>query len=223
MTPDIRHLTLPFICRARKGHIHINIQPNRDPDTAWGFDLIFPSIPRADFAHQYFGFPVMKAEVEYPIPSNPSSGYGSLFGWIQFVTTTTGSSESKTEIDIYPAFEKRSNSPFAIWGYKPTLFDAPCRLLKDDAKVEHLGWRAQSFLCLLEDAGITRTVKVCSGGGFEWGFDIEVKDDGSGEASNARKILIKDAAPMDVKGKWNERVELLRKLYPDWVFREYEA
>jgi hypothetical protein len=164
----------------------------------------------------------MKAEIEYPIASNPSSGYGSLFGWIQFVTTKTESSESETEIDIYPAF-KGSNSPFAMWGWKPTLFDAPSRLLKDDGKVEGLVWRAQSFLCYLEDAGMTRRVNICPGGGFGWGFDVEVKDGGSPESLNARKIVIKEAIALDLAKEWNERVGMLRSLYPDWEFREYEG
>jgi hypothetical protein len=223
MTSNTQHLTLPFNCRSSNGCIHIDLQPNQDSDTAWGYDLIFPSVPRADFARQYFGFPVMKAEIEYPIPSNPSSGYGSLFGWIQFVTTNKGGSESETEIDLYPAFEKDSNNPFAMWGYKPTLFDAPSRLLKDGGKAEGLVWSAQSFLCYLEDAGMTRRVKICPGGGFGWGFDVEVNDSGSSQSANARKIVIKEATALDVAKEWNECVGMLRNLYPNWAFREYEG
>jgi len=218
----VQHLNVPFTCRALHGRVHVILQENHDPDTAWGFDLIFPSIPPSDYPRQYFGFPVVKAEIEYPIPDNPSSGYGSLFGWIQFVKTTKKNNSSKTEIDIYPAFEEGSNSPFAVWGYKPTLFDAPARLIGDDGKAEELVWRAQSFLYFLEDAGMTRRVRACRGAGIEWGFDVELEAGAGNGGADKRKIVIKDAEVLDVEHEWNERLELLRKLYPDWEFRGYD-
>jgi hypothetical protein len=153
--------------------------------------MIFPSIAPSDYLRQYFGFPVMKAEIEYPIPDHPSSGYGSLFGWIQFVKTTKKNISSKTEIDIYPAFERGSNSPFAVWGYKPTLFDAPARLFDDDGKAEELVWRAQSFLCFLDDAGMTKRIRVCRGAGIEWGFDVKVEVGEGVGGADKRKIVIK--------------------------------
>lgn len=222
MISRTQRLNVPFTCRFLNGQIQVILQPNQDPDTAWGFNLISPSVPQSDYPRQYFSFPVMTAEIEYPLPSNPTSGYGSLFGWIQFVKTTKDN-KTKVEIDLYPAFERGSNSPFATWGYKPTLFDAPSRMLSSDGKGEALVWRAQSFLCFLEDAGMKKRVNVCLGAGFEWGFDVEVAADAGERGAGSRNIVIKDADLLDVEREWNARVILLKELYPEWEFRVYGA
>ncbi|KAH6663367.1 hypothetical protein B0J14DRAFT_276862 [Halenospora varia] len=226
MSSKIQRLNLLFKCRGQPGEIHITLQPNLDPAHAWGLDLIYPSIPVSSFQEQFFGFPVIHAEIEYPtfIPkSQPSgSGYGSLFGWIQVIKTTklnvtAMKEEGEWEMDIYPSFKEGSNSPFAYWGYKPVLFDAPARLLREDAKVQGLKWRAQSFLCVIEDAGMGRSVRVCPGGGFGWGFDIRAVPENK-EGGVSREIHIVDAEPLDLEIEWSGRVELLRRLYPDWTF-----
>lgn len=121
------------------------------------------------------------------------------------------------EIDIFP-YAMDLKSPFCYWGYNPTAFDAPARLLKDDRKVEDLVWRAQSFLCVLEDAGMTKRVRLIEGAGYGWGFDNESVES-SGETDVQRKIIIKGLEILDVDKEWGERLTLLRELYPEWTFR----
>ncbi|KAH8685437.1 hypothetical protein BGZ60DRAFT_395186 [Tricladium varicosporioides] len=225
MASKIKYLTLLFKCRDQPGEIHITLQPNLDPVHAWGLDLIYPSIPASSFQDQFFGFPVIHAEIEYPTLTPESqhsgSGYGSLFGWIQVVKTVKLDDKAtdnwgEWEMDIYPSFKQGSNSPFAYWGHKPALFDAPARLLRKDQEYQGLKWRAQSFLCIIEDAGLGRSVRVCPGGGFGWGFDIDAIPGNKGGTS--REIHIVDAKPLDLETEWDGRVDLLRRLYPDWAF-----
>ncbi|KAF4630470.1 hypothetical protein G7Y89_g7667 [Cudoniella acicularis] len=221
---ETQHLTLPFRCRNQAGNIRVTMQPNNDLDHAWGLDLIFPSVPQLDFPRQFFGFPVIQAKIDYPIPPSSSAGYGNLLGWIQLVKAGDPNSFTQEglvewEMDIYPSFSKDSNSPFAIWGHNPTMFDAPARLLSEDGKEPKLAWRAQSFLCVIRDAGMTRQVELCRGGSFSWGFDIEVTRSGE-EQEDARNIVVKTVEPLDLEQGWNERLSLLRSLYPDWGFQE---
>ena len=122
------------------------------------------------------------------------------------------------EMDIFP-YAKDLKSPFCYWGYNPTAFDAPARLLKENDAMEEVFWRAQSFLCVLEDAGVTKCVKLVEGAGFTWGFDIETLK-GSEETGLRRKITVKSVEIMDVEKEWAERLALLRDLYPDWTFRD---
>jgi hypothetical protein len=183
-----QNITIPFTSRDQPGKITVTVQANHDPHHAAGLDLIFPQIPQKDFPKQFHGFPVTKATIEYPLSSpSPASlpeSYASLFGWIQFVkaipvdiTHNANNESGQWEMDIYP-YASDLNSPFAVWGFNPTLFDAPARLLgpsSDDGKKvgsgdedepEELVWRAQSFLCVLEDAGITKRVQLIEGSGF---------------------------------------------------------
>ena len=119
------------------------------------------------------------------------------------------------EMDIYP-FAKDLKMPFCFWGHNPTAFDAPCRLLKENGKVEEMFWRAQTFLCVLEDAGMSKKVKVIEGAAFGWGFDIQAIEENGGGIE--RKIVIMEAKALDLEKEWADRIVLLRKEYPDWTF-----
>ena len=127
----------------------------------------------------------------------------------------TSKETGEWEMDIYP-FAKDLGMPFCFWGHNPTAFDAPCRLLREDGKVEEMVWRAQSFLCVLEDAGLSKRVKVLDGAAFGWGFDIE-KVEGTGSGVE-RKIVIAEVEVLDLKKEWVDRLLLLRKEYPAWMF-----
>lgn len=118
-------------------------------------------------------------------------------------------------MDLYP-WAKDLPNPFCFWGYNPTAFDAPARLLADDGEVEELVWRAQSFLCVLEDAGMSRRVKVLDGAAFGWGFDIKSIEGRVG--TQERKIVVTDVEVLDLEKEWAGRLMLLRKEYPDWTF-----
>lgn len=165
----------------------------------------------------------MKASIEYPGPSAPFSSYAQLLGWIQFVkaipVNSDGSKETgEWEMDIYP-FAKDLKMPFCFWGHNPTAFDAPCRLVKEDGTFEEMVWRAQSFLCVLEDAGMSKNVKVLEGAAFGWGFDVETVE-GIGGKGAERKIVVKDVEVVDLEKEWAGRLELLRKEYPEWSFSD---
>jgi hypothetical protein len=122
---------------------------------------------------------------------------------------------SDWEMDIYP-FAKDLGMPFCFWGHNPTAFDAPCRLLKEDGRVEEMVWRAQSFLCVLEDAGMSKRVKVLKGAAFGWGFNAKSVE-GSG-GGGERKIVVAEVEVLDLEKEWTERLALLRREYPAWTF-----
>jgi hypothetical protein len=159
----------------------------------------------------------MSASIAYSVPANPYLGYRSLFGWIQSVKETKKSEPGRDwEMDIFP-FAKDLKNPFAYMGFNPTAFDAPARLLDEHGKNEGLIWRAQSYLCVLEDVGLSKVVQVVPGAAFTWGFDIEVEESSPLE----RRIAIAKAEAIDVETEWRERLELLRESYPEWTFRDF--
>lgn len=214
-----QRLTIPFTSRSLHGEIQATLRPNDDPVHAHGLDLIFPSIPHSSFPMQFFGFPVLHGHITYPIPAPPHSTYACLFGWVQFVRSVPFGTPpdadlkySGWEIDVYP-YANDLQTPFAYWGYNPSIFDAPATLLDESGKVDEKEWRAQSFLTVLEDAGMTKRVKLVPGVAVGWGFDIRANEGGNG-----RNIVIKGLELLDPQTEWNGRLELLRDLYPAWTF-----
>jgi hypothetical protein len=215
----IQRLTIPFTSRSLHGEIQATLRPNHDPAHAHGLDLIFPSTPSSSFPTQFFGFPVLHGHVTFPIPASPHPTYACLFGWFQFVRSvplgTPPDADLKYsgwEMDVYP-YAKDLQTPVTYWGYNPSIFDAPAILLDESGKVDEKEWRAQSFLTVLEDAGMTKRVKLVPGAAFGWGFDIRAKEDGNG-----RDIVIKGLEVLDAQKEWNGKLELLRDLYPAWTF-----
>jgi len=213
-----QQLSIPFSCRGQGGKIDITLQPNNDPQHAWGLDLIFTHIPPSGLKANFHGFPVVSAKVIYPEPADPAgplSGYGSLFGWIQLVKADKADNDGEWEMDIFP-WAKDLRSPFSYWGHCPTAFDAPAQLLAEaDVWTK---WRAQSFLCVLLDAGISKRV-VPVGAAFSWGFDIErTESRGAEPGFLGRKFLLQEVEVMDIEKEWSERVPSLRAWYPEWQF-----
>lgn len=90
-------------------------------------------------------------------------------------------------------------TPYAWYGLKPDLFDAPSREARYD-----MDWEAHSFLCLSPDAVMTRHVQAITG--FSWGFTVV----GTG-------ITL---VPLGVLGSevWDGHLDLLRASYAEWVF-----
>lgn len=147
---------LPFTLRNVDGVVSVEVEPNDDP-AALGYELLAPAVP---FEH-LTGYPVCTAQIEYP-----ARGYAAMFGWIQFVR----SSDSEGDPSIFeldPIYLYREiPTPFAWFGLKPTLFDAPTRETRSPMR-----WRARSYLCAVPDAVISQEVApVC---GFGWGFDAD--------------------------------------------------
>jgi hypothetical protein len=215
-------LSVSFISRSKAGKIHVTYQPNTDDEHAAGLDLIFPSIPPSSFRKQFHGFPVMQATVEYPIPAPALSSYACLFGWIQFIQVTPIQDSGEYgkpgdwEMDVYP-WAKDLKSPFCFWGHNPTAFDAPARLVAEGGEFETCVWRAQSYLCVLDDAGMSKKVRAIKDAGFGWGFDITSVH---GEVGKKRRLIVKGVKALEQEKEWKGRLMLLRKEYPDFMFSD---
>ena len=180
---------LPFSLRGLDGVIGVSVAENIDPD-AIGFRLMSGGNP-VEYAK---GFPVCSAEIEYP-----AKGYAAVFGWTQMVRSSDSASRN-FEMDPIAIYSEVP-TPFAWYGLKPQLFDAPSRETRNE-----MIWRAHSFLCVSPDAVVTRQVRAVAG--FGWGFDI----------SNG-KIDICQPSILEAT-HWNAQLALLATSYPDWSFRD---
>ena len=118
-----------FTLRGLDGRIDVSLTRNTDPESL-GFLVLSDGEP-VDFAK---GFPVCHATVTYP-----ASGYAAMFGWTQMVRSTDGN-EPGFEIDPIAIYRDVA-TPFAWYGLKPELFDAPSRESRYD-----MDWEAHSFL-----------------------------------------------------------------------------
>jgi hypothetical protein len=135
---------------------------------------------------------VCRATVTYP-----AEGYAAMFGWTQMVRSTD-SAPDRFEMDPIALYQQIP-TPYAWFGIRPELFDAPSRGSRHD-----MAWRAHSFLCVSPDAILTRHVQAIAG--FSWGFTIHHKD-------------ITFACPAGLGPQaWDSHLDLLRTSYPDWIF-----
>jgi hypothetical protein len=179
-------LILPFSLRGRLGEVRVVITANDDP-ARLGCDLLDPAMP-PDAAR---GFPVCGAT-----PVIDLHGYAAACGWIQLVRSTDASDQY--ELDPL-ALLRGVNTPFAFFGLKASLFDAPFRGARSD-----LSWTARSFLCAVPDAVISKAVQPVAA--FTWGFAV-----------TAEAIRIEPAAKLDL-AVWKEHSALLSASFPGWTF-----
>jgi hypothetical protein len=106
------------------------------------------------------GFPTVKCEVESSRP-----GYGSSFGWIQWVSQAFPGSPNKVGVvDRFPAL-RNHRIPFAAMGYSPTFFDAPAF-----NSLPAVDWRAALFLCSLPMMSPREPIAPLVG--LRWGYRI---------------------------------------------------
>lgn len=181
------HLRIGFTLRGLEGHVDVSLRENTDVISV-GYDALEPGLP-PDYAN---GYPVCEATVTYP-----REGYAAVFGWTQLVRSTD-SQTGTFEMDPIAIYAEVP-TPFAWYGLKPVLFDAPSRNGRPD-----LDWEARSFLCVSPDAVITRRVQAVMG--FSWGFTIK-----SGE--------ITISGPWELgPDTWSSHLALLRRDYPQWAF-----
>lgn len=180
-------LRIDFSLRGISGLIDVSISPNTDP-AAIGYLLLSHGLP-VDFAR---GFPVCRAAVSYP-----ADGYAAMFGWTQMVRSTDAAS-GDFEIDPIPIYTD-VDTPFAWYGTRPELFDAPCRNSRAD-----MAWECHSYLCVSPDAVLSRRVQAVAG--FSWGFTIA-----GGDITVARAARLGPAS-------WDGHLGLLRASYPSWTF-----
>jgi hypothetical protein len=184
---DASNLRIAFSLRGINGLLAVSVTRNADPE-AIGYSLLSCGQP-VDFARD---FPVCHATVSYP-----ADGYAAVFGWTQMVRSTDSASGG-FEMDPI-AIYRDVTTPYAWYGVRPELFDAPSRGSRDD-----LGWEAHSFLCVSPDAVITPRVQAITG--FSWGFTI------TGE-----HISLIPPAALGPRA-WDDHLDLLTTSYPHWTF-----
>ncbi len=179
-------MDLPFSLRGAPGNVHVSVVANDDP-VGVGCDLLDASLP-ADAA---LGFPVCRATV-----SLDADGYAACLGWLQLV-------RSSDDEDVFKpdplALFREVATPFAFFGLRPELFDAPFRFPRQD-----LSWTAHAFLCAVPDGVMSRVVTPVLG--FAWGFAVE---DGA--------VVLAEPEPLSVS-TWSRHVPLLSAAYPAWTF-----
>lgn len=184
---NAHELRVPFTLRGIDGLISVSVTDNTDPD-AIGYSLLTGGEP-TDAAK---GFPVCRATVTYP-----GDGYAAMFGWTQLVRSTD-SAPDRFEMDPIALYQQIP-TPYAWFGLRPELFDAPARSSRYD-----MTWEAHSFLCVAPDAVISRHVQAVAG--FSWGFTITDQN-------------ITFAPPAAAGAQtWDGHLDLLRTSYRDWVF-----
>jgi hypothetical protein len=184
---DAGHLRIPLLLRGISGLIAVSVTRNTDPD-ALGYSLLTGGLP-TDPAR---GYPVCRAEITYP-----AQGYAAVFGWTQMVCSTD-SDPGRFEMDPIAIYQQIP-TPYAWFGIRPELFDAPARATRYD-----MAWEANSFLCVSPDAVLTRQVQAIVG--FSWGFTISNED-----------ITFSPPTALE-PGLWDSHLDLLRTSYPDWIF-----
>lgn len=102
-------MILPFTHDGEPGSVTVDLEQVDDP-------LTIGKHPATQ------GFPCCTSAVTYP-----GRGYRAMFGWVQFVRSTDNSSGGADfDMDPFILFED-APSPYAFFGYRPTLFDAPSR------------------------------------------------------------------------------------------------
>jgi hypothetical protein len=181
------NLRIDFSLRGIRGQIRVSISPNTDP-AALGYSLLSSGQP-VDFAR---GFPVCRAAVTYP-----ADGYAAIFGWTQMVRSSDAAAGG-FEMDPI-AICRDAGTPFAWYGTRPELFDAPSRRTRED-----MSWECHSYLCISPDAVVSRRVQAVAG--FSWGFTID-----GGDITFLHPVPIGPAA-------WDGQLGLLRGCYPSWAF-----
>jgi hypothetical protein len=141
------------------------------------------------------GFPTCTAVIEHP-----AKGYDALFGWVQLVHSPDNSVDGASfDMDPFILF-KDAPSPYAFFGVKPVLFDAPAR-----AERRPMAWLAHSFLAHTPLDLPERPVVPLLG--FGWGFDITA----GGE------IAVREAHPL-AEADWAAHIPYLAECHPGWTF-----
>ncbi len=172
----------PFTARERPGTVSVTVSENLDP-------LGVGSVPAA------LGFPTACATVEHE-----ATGYLAMLGWVQLVgEATPRESELRYDVDPFVLFEGIA-TPYAIYGARPELFDAPYR----SDRTLSLGWLAHSFLCMAPSSPFDREVEAVVG--FSWGFNM---DAGELELVGPKALSRED---------WSQHLDLLADAYPGWEF-----
>ena len=196
---------LAFTLNDRRGRVAVSYGPGQDPVAA-GFDAL-PGIPfDLDLC---LGYPVMQAQIE----SYAGSGYRTLCGWIQIVTRECYGREdtARTDllrsrsIDLIPSMVG-SGVPWVVHGNLPSIFDAPCLNLGDNAE---LTWIADTFLTTVPLRSREAEVEWLLG--FRWGY--REYDPAVGKPVELLSLQVTDGQA------WNHHLEFLRQEFATWTFK----
>jgi hypothetical protein len=182
-------IEIPFVARGIPGRALIRYEINDDP-SRWGYRLV--ELPFDIECAR--GRPVLEATVDYR-----AEGYAAQLGWIQIIRYGVPGGAEVAMVDAPPQLAD-AGIPWAAWGVRPTLFDAP-----STSELE-FRFRAQTFLAMSPDAVMTKVVEpLC---GFSWGYNVY---DG-----------VPAVAPVVVNGLsgWRGARELLVSHCPGWAFLE---
>jgi hypothetical protein len=177
---------IPFSYGGVDGVVDARCSPMRDPES---FGKTKDDI----------GLPACTAVVDFP-----AQGYWALLGWVQLVAIGHPRDEVRWQADPFDLFED-STSPYAWFGVRPTLFDAPSR--RHGAP---LRWRARSFLATTPWDQSERLVARLAG--FEWGYDL----DPTGTVTVREPFALPGPA-------WQAHLPYLRARYDRWIFRGDDA
>ena len=181
-------MRLPFSLRGAPGVVDVSVTVNDDP-LALGCHLLDPSLPPDAAA----GFPVCRATVELE-----AEGYAGALGWVQLVRSTdAGNVFAPDPLALF----RDVATPFAFFGIKPELFDAPFRFPRED-----LTWTAHTFLCAVPDGVMSRVVSPALA--FSWGFTV---------ADEVVTLVQPAALPPWI---WSDQVPVLASAYPTWTFSQ---
>jgi len=195
---------IPFTLNDRPGRVVVTYGPNRDPVAA-GFDAL-PGI-HFDLA-LCLGFPVMQAQIE----SYAGSGYRTLCGWIQIVTRECHARQDveranllrSRSVDLAPSMYG-AGIPWVAFGTLPSIYDAPCLNLGDNAE---LTWIADTFLTTIPLRSREAEIEWLLG--FRWGY--REYDPALGEPVELLPVQVTDGQA------WNQHLEFLRREFDTWKF-----
>jgi hypothetical protein len=177
------------VLRGHEGNIVVRIHPSRG-EVDSGAQLLGRSRPGGAGK----GLPVCTATVSFR-----GHGYVAAMGWVQLVQSSDADDPNVYEMDPLALF-RGVNTPYAFFGIKPTLFDAPYRDTTRD-----VSWHARSYLAMTSDAVISREALPVAG--FTWGFQI-----------SRSTVTIEPLRELDIRS-WESHLDLLERTYPGWRFR----
>ncbi|MFY1696440.1 MULTISPECIES: hypothetical protein [unclassified Solwaraspora] len=164
-----------------QGRVSVEVVPNDDP----------VAVGKSE---RELGMPVCTASVEFS-----ARGYRSMLGWVQLVSEP--STADRFEIDPFDLFAD-STAPFAWYGFRPVLFDAPSRW-----RAGAVQWRAHSFLTIGPwDLDRRLVVPLV---GFAWGYEQDPQD-------RLRLLQLRLLGPAD----WDSHRPYMIEKYPAWKFSD---
>ena len=197
---------IPFTLNDRPGRVAVTYGPGQDPVQA-GFD----ALPGIDFdVDLCLGYPVMQAQID----GYAGSGYRTLCGWIQIITRECYGREDaeranllrSCSIDLVPAMYG-AGVPWVVFGNLPSIFDAPCLNLGDNAE---LTWIADTFLTTVPLR--SREAEINWLLGFRWGYREY-------EPCLSKPVELLPLQVTDGQA-WNHHLDFLRREFGTWTFSQ---